>query len=70
MQFDGEGKIAGYGLTNEALNSEVESGLPFQTSGCPDCNRPFYNEKPSGPIYNYPKKLCREEIKKIKKELS
>jgi biotin synthase-related radical SAM superfamily protein len=70
MQFDGEGKTAGYGLTNEALNSEVESGLPFQTSGCPDCNRPFYNEKPSGPIYNYPKKLCREEIKKIKKELS
>ena len=24
------------------------------TSGCPGCNRPFYNETPSGPIYNYP----------------
>ncbi len=24
------------------------------TSGCPGCNRPFYNESPSGPIYNYP----------------
>lgn len=24
------------------------------TSGCPDCNRPFYNESPRGPIYNYP----------------
>lgn len=24
------------------------------TSGCPWCNRPFYNERPSGPIYNYP----------------
>ncbi len=69
MRFDGEGKIAGYGLTNEALNAEVESGLPFQTSGCPDCNRPFYNEKPSGPLYNYPKKPSREEIEKIKKQL-
>ncbi len=24
------------------------------TSGCPDCNRPFYNERPRGPMYNYP----------------
>ena len=24
------------------------------TSGCPWCNRPYYNERPSGPIYNYP----------------
>jgi lipoyl synthase len=69
MRFEGEGKITGYGLTNEALNAEVESGLPFRTSGCPDCNRPFYNEKPSGPIYNYPKKLSREEIEKIKEQL-
>ena len=26
----------------------------FLTSGCPYCNRPFYNESPRGPIYNYP----------------
>jgi biotin synthase len=24
------------------------------TSGCPNCNRPYYNETPSGPILNYP----------------
>ena len=24
------------------------------TSGCPYCNRPFYNESPRGPLYNYP----------------
>jgi lipoyl synthase len=69
MQFSLEGKITGYGLTNEALNAEVDSGLPFQTSGCPDCNRPFYNEKPSGPIYNYPTKPNKQEIEKIKKQL-
>jgi lipoyl synthase len=69
MEFDGEGKITGYGLTNEEINAVVESGLPFQTSGCPDCNRPFYNEKPSGPIYNYPKQLNKKEIDEIKKQL-
>lgn len=26
----------------------------FLTSGCPSCNRPFYNEEPRGPIYNFP----------------
>jgi len=29
-------------------------GIPFLTSGCPGCNRPFYNERPGGEIYNYP----------------
>ncbi len=70
MQFDGEDKIKAYGLTNEALNVEVEGGLPFCTSGCPDCNRPFYNEKASGPLYNYPKKPGRKELGEIKKQLT
>jgi biotin synthase-related radical SAM superfamily protein len=43
--------------------------LPFLTSGCADCNRPFYNEKPSGPIYNYPRKLTTQEIKVVKCQL-
>ncbi len=33
----------------------------FRTSGCPDCNRPFYNEQPSGPLFNYPRQLTAEE---------
>ena len=69
MHFDSEGKISSFGLANQSLNSIIEDGAPFLTSGCPDCNRPFYNEKPGGPIYNYPKKLSREEIEKIKKQL-
>jgi len=35
----------------------------FRTSGCVDCNRPYYNEKPTGPIYNYPRELNEEELK-------
>ncbi|MGC8983052.1 MAG: radical SAM protein [Desulfurococcaceae archaeon] len=32
----------------------VDVSRAFYTSGCPGCNRPFYNESPSGPIYNIP----------------
>jgi len=69
MRFDGEGKIAGFGLAKEALAESVKSGEPFRTSGCRDCNRPFYNEKPSGPVYNYPRKVSREEIEEIGRQL-
>jgi len=42
----------------------------FLTSGCPHCNRPFYNERPRGPIYNFPNRefldkmweLTRKEV--------
>jgi len=26
----------------------------FVTSGCSNCNRPYYNEEPLGPMFNYP----------------
>jgi len=35
----------------------------FETTGCPGCNRPYYNERPGGIIYNYPRKLTNEEYK-------
>jgi biotin synthase-related radical SAM superfamily protein len=69
MYFDDKGKITSFGLADETLKPIVDGGLPFRTSGCPDCNRPFYNEKPSGPIYNYPRNLSHEEIEKIKQQL-
>jgi len=68
MSFE-KGKIVGFGLSNRELNKIIESGQPFRTSGCPNCNRPFYNESPRGPIYNYPWKPSKKEVEKIKKEL-
>jgi biotin synthase len=69
VQFDVEGRIYDFGVNPTILYEAVESGVAFQTSGCKDCNRPYYNEKPSGPINNYPRKLTKEEIEKIKAEL-
>ena len=36
-------------------------GTAFRTSGCPDCNRPFYNERPGGTMYNYARPLTTSE---------
>ena len=69
IQFDDNGRLIGFGTTKSVLKSAFEIGEPFQTSGCKDCNRPFYNEKPSGPIYNYPRKLNPKEIEEIKQQL-
>lgn len=47
----------------------LADGVAFQTSGCPDCNRPFYNERPGGPMYNYPKPLTWQQIEAAMEEL-
>lgn len=41
----------------------------FRTSGCPSCNRPFYNERAGGPMYNYPARLGNEEAEKTIEEV-
>jgi biotin synthase len=62
MVFSPQGEILGYGLAAEVLRSALSDGSAFCTAGCLDCNRPYYNERPGGAIYNYPRPLKREEI--------
>jgi len=48
---------------HDSLLNEVEDDM-LLTSGCPSCNRPFYNEAPGTILYNYPsKKLLPKERK-------
>lgn len=58
--FDEDGKILGF-KDREVLWKELLNGAAFQTNGCPGCNRPFYNERPTGPFYNYPRPLKEKE---------
>lgn len=69
LRFDDAGRVVDFGVAKPALLDVVQSGLPFLTSGCPDCNRPFYNEKPSGPLYNYPRSVSSAELRMIKRSL-
>ena len=44
--FDEQGRISDYGYGTEELLDKAEPSA-FQTSGCPGCNRPYYNERPA-----------------------
>jgi biotin synthase len=68
MKFD-ENQLTDYGVKEQILSKIVETGKPFLTSGCPDCNRPYYNERPGGTIYNYPSKLTQRQVVQVKNEL-
>jgi len=72
MKFNGNGRLIDFGIEIEPL---VQIGEPFMTSGCPGrdgrvaCNRPYGNERPSGPIRNFPFMPEKEDIEDIKKQL-
>lgn len=69
MSFDGEECLKDFGVDKQTLWRIIHESEPFVTSGCPDCNRPYYNEKPSGPLYNYPTELREEEFSEVQKQL-
>jgi biotin synthase len=68
IQFGEDNQIVDFGVGREALNQIIKTGAPFVTTGCPACNRPYYNEKPRGPIYNYPRDLTDDELVEIRRQ--
>ncbi len=69
MKFNENGCLVDFGITMGELKRVVLTGFPFVTSGCPDCNRPYYNESPKGPLYNYPRLPTRGEIAEIEEQI-
>jgi len=55
------GRLTSLGLSAAELRERLKGGRAFETRGCPHCNRPFYNEKPGGFLYNYPRLLTEDE---------
>jgi biotin synthase len=72
MRFDEKGELVDFGMDVHPL---IEAGEPFMTSGCPGrdgkvaCNRPYGNERPSGPIRNFPFMPEKDDIEEIKNQL-
>jgi len=69
MSFDDKDDLSDFGVDDETLLHIVKKGEAFRTSGCPDCNRPYYNEKPTGPLYNYPNRLTKNDVRAVEKQL-
>ncbi len=64
-----EGKITDFGLSPNILKRVILNGEAFKTSGCPSCNRPFFTERPSGPLYNFPFLPSANQLIKIQQQL-
>ncbi len=62
------GMLSDFGVVRDAIIRIIEDGKAFQTTGCPECNRPMANETFSR-IYNFPRELDKREKEEIKKEL-
>lgn len=60
--FSSDGRLTDFGRLDLPLL--LADGVAFQTSGCPDCNRPYYNERPTGPVYNYARPLNADETRR------
>lgn len=67
MRFE-DGRLAHLEIDPAALDAVLASGRAFRTSGCPDCNRPLYNERPGGVMYNFPRPLTEDERRFAQKE--
>lgn len=66
--FEGD-VLTDFGIPRAKLMEVVESGRPFMTLGCPNCNRPYSTESPGGEIYNYAFLPGEKEIEIIKGQL-
>ncbi len=70
MFFIGERICFDKNFLRQIINNLNKYVKLFLTSGCPSCNRPFYNESPKGPFYNFPSIIfARERIAMLKEEL-
>jgi biotin synthase len=64
------GRLKAFHVDPSTLERILALGMPFRTSGCPHCNRPNYNERPGGAMYNYAAPLTAEEREAARGELT
>ena len=69
------GKIESFGLPAAEIDAVIDSGRPFETSGCTGndgrvaCNRPFGNCLPDVKQWNYPYPPDEEELDLIQRHI-
>jgi biotin synthase len=61
FRYNDSGRLQSLGRTRRQLAQALDGGAAFCTSGCQGCNRPYYNERPGGFMYNYPRPLTAAE---------
>jgi biotin synthase-related radical SAM superfamily protein len=69
IRFDRDGRIREFCVSTSKLEEALRDGTAFMTRGCPGCNRPYFNERVSGPIFNFAKKPKPEDLAMIKGDI-
>lgn len=77
MRFDAAGRVVDFGLPREELEALIDSGKPFQTSGCPGkddeevsaCNRPYGDSTPAD-IRSFPFVLDAGDVEIVRRQMS
>ncbi len=67
FEFGNGGTIAR--IRGAALRDALSDGGIFIVRGCPGCNRPYYNERASGPLYNFPARPEEEALRRMAGEI-
>ncbi|MBU2784203.1 MAG: radical SAM protein [Acidithiobacillus ferriphilus] len=76
MGFDIYGRVEDFGYPQAELEDIINSGKPFQTSGCPGkddeevsaCNRPYGDSSPSD-IRSFPFALNKEDVEVVRRQM-
>ncbi len=76
MGFDAYGRVEDFGYPQAELEDIINSGKPFQTSGCPGkddeevsaCNRPYGDSSPSD-IRSFPFALNKEDVEIVRRQM-
>ncbi len=76
MSFDEYGRVADFGFPQAELEDIIDSGKPFQTSGCPGkddeevsaCNRPYGDSSPSD-IRSFPFALNKQDVEIVRRQM-
>lgn len=75
FEFDRDEKITDFGIPEAQLDTVIDSGEPFRTSGCEGydgevaCNRPYGNSRPGPDIRNFPFKPEEKDIDRIRRQM-
>ncbi|MHB0984867.1 MAG: radical SAM protein [Sulfuricella sp.] len=76
MKFDDAGRVVDFGVAQGELESLIQSGSPFRTSGCPGneteevsaCNRPYGDSRPAD-ILSFPFELKPGDIEIVQHQM-
>lgn len=76
MQFDEHGRVVDFGMPSGEVDTIIDAGIAFRTSGCPGkfqddisaCDRP-YGDSPPSDIASFPFQPNKKDVTRIRRQL-